>query len=599
MSDRLSELEARVAELAEGMRRMEARLDAVESGVRLTPAAARRARAAAAVARDATVEEIRSDATHVAGGVALVGRTLLVLAGAFVLRALTDSGTLPDRLGAGLGFLYAGAWIGAGERAAKAGRGASAAFHGAAAVMIGFPLLFEAVTKFRILSPLLAAVALAGFTGVALAVAAWRRFEVLAWLVGLGGVFTALALMFVTRVMVPPLAYLLLLGTATLWLGYVRDWHGLRWPVAGVADLAVLVLGVRAVNPDAVEGPGLAMALQISLVALYLGSIAVRTLLLDRDIVPFEVAQAVAVLVAGLGGAAFVAARADIGAGFLGTASVLFGLASYGVAFAFVERRRAKRRANFYFYTSVALLFVLLGTAFVIPAAILPAAWALFALAAAGAARWLSRRTLATHAAAYAVAALASGGLFGHAFESIFASPELPWTGASASGLLAVLAAAAAAWITTPVPVEGKLGWLPRFLLLAALAATAAGVLAAWVVPLAAGTPGAGARAGDAATARTAVLVGGAILLALLGRVEPWKEARWLSWTMLAVVGVKILVEDLQRSRPATLFLAFALYGGALIVVPRLRRREKGSPAAGPAGSSPAGGTPPERSGPS
>lgn len=590
MSDRLSELEARVAELAEGIRRVEARLDAVESGVRLTPAAARRARAAAAAARDATVEEIRSDATHVAGGLALVGRTLLVLAGAFVLRALTDSGTLPDWLGAGLGFLYAGVWIGAGERAAKGGRGASAAFHGAAAVMIGFPLLFEAVTKFRLLSPVLAAVALTGFTGVALAVAAWRRFEVLAWLVGLGGVFTALALMFVTRAMVPPLAYLVLLGTATLWLGYVLDWHGLRWPVAGVVDLAVLVLAIRAVSPDALEGPGLAMALQLSLVALTLGSIAVRTLLLDRDVVPFEVVQTVAVLVAGLGGAAFVAARADIGAGLLGTASVLFGLAAYGVAFAFVERRQSQRRANFYFYTSVALLFVLLGTAFVIPEAILPAAWALFALAAAGAARWLSRRTLATHAAAYSVAALGAAGLFGHAFESIFASPDVPWAGASASGLLAVLAAAAAAWMTAAIPDGGKLGRLPRFLLLAALAGAAAGVLAGWAVPLAAGTPGAGARAGAAATARTAVLVGGALLLALLGRLDAWREARWLSWATLAVVGIKILVEDLQRSRPATLFLAFALYGGALIVVPRLRRREKG--AAAPAGEAAPGGTP-------
>jgi hypothetical protein len=42
---------------------------------------------------------------------------------------------------------------------------------------------------------------------------------------------------------------------------------------------------------------------------------------------------------------------------------------------------------------------------------------------------------------------------------------------------------------------------------------------------------------------------------------------------VLAIAGVKMVLEDLPRSRPATLFLAFALYGGALIVVPRLRRR--------------------------
>jgi len=31
--------------------------------------------------------------------------------------------------------------------------------------------------------------------------------------------------------------------------------------------------------------------------------------------------------------------------------------------------------------------------------------------------------------------------------------------------------------------------------------------------------------------------------------------------------------QDLQVSRPATLFIAMALYGAALIVAPRLRRR--------------------------
>lgn len=576
MSDRLSELEARVAELTEGMRRMERRLEAIESA-RLSPAAVRRARAAAG-GPDATVASLRSDATQFAGGLALVGRTLLVLAGAFVLRALTDSGTLPTWVGVGLGFAYAGIWIAGAERAAKAGRRASAAFHGVAAVVVGFPLLFEAVTRFRLLSPLLATGTLAGFTGVALAVAAWRRFELLAWLVGLGGVFTAVALMLVTRAMAPPLAYLLLLGTATLWFGYVLDWHGLRWPVAGVLDLAVVVLALRAANPAAGEGPGVAMVLQLSLVALYLGSIAARTLVLGRDVVAFEIVQTVAVLVAGLGGAAFVATRADMGAGLLGGASVLFGLASYGVAFAFVERRQAQRPANFYFYTSVAILFVMLGTAFVLPDSILPVAWAGFALVAGGVARWLSRRTLATHAAAYSVAALLSAGLFGHAFESFFVSPDVRWTPAAAGGLLAVLAGALTAWLTNPVPVDGKLGRVPRLLFVAALATTAAGALAGLLVPLVAGTPGAGASAGAAATARTAVLVGGALLLALLGRLEGWAPTRWLAWAALVLAGVKILLEDLPRSRPATLFLSFALYGGALILVPRLRRRD------GPAG---------------
>jgi hypothetical protein len=89
-----------------------------------------------------------------------------------------------------------------------------------------------------------------------------------------------------------------------------------------------------------------------------------------------------------------------------------------------------------------------------------------------------------------------------------------------------------------------------------------------------AGAPGAGADAGTVATVRTAVLALGALALAAMGRTGAWMEARWLAWPVLAVTGVKILVEDLKWGRPATWVLAFALYGAALIVLPRLLRRE-------------------------
>jgi len=38
------------------------------------------------------------------------------------------------------------------------------------------------------------------------------------------------------------------------------------------------------------------------------------------------------------------------------------------------------------------------------------------------------------------------------------------------------------------------------------------------------------------------------------------------------IVGLKMVVQDFRDSRPATLFIALALYGIALIVAPRLRR---------------------------
>ena len=46
------------------------------------------------------------------------------------------------------------------------------------------------------------------------------------------GAGAAVALMAASGRLVPGTLYLVLLGTAALWIGYVRDWTLLRWPVA-------------------------------------------------------------------------------------------------------------------------------------------------------------------------------------------------------------------------------------------------------------------------------------------------------------------------------------------------------------------------------
>jgi hypothetical protein len=569
VNDRLSDLEARVSDLADTVRRMEGRLSALEQVRPGSPAARRRA--AANAAHDATVASIRSEAAAAGTTLSLLGRTLLVLAGAFVLRALTDAGTLPAWLGVALGFAYAGTWVAASDRAA-ADRRTSAVFHLVAAMVIGFPLLFEAATRFRLLSPVAAAAMLTAFTGVALAVAVRRRHEVLAWLLALGGVVTAIGLMAASGRIAPALAYLVLLGVATLWLGYVQDWHGVRWPVAFAADLGVLVLALHAVKPGGAEGPGTAILLQLALMALYLGSFATRTLLLDRDAVPFEMAQTAGALLTGLGGACYTVSRAGTGATALGVASIVFGLASYGVAFAFVERRHRERVANCAFYAAVGLVLVMVGTGLALPAAVLPVGWAALALAAGALARAFSRRMVAAHAATYAVAAAVASGLLTHGGEALF-SPAVGWGAASGASVLVAIAMAATAWLTVAAPPRTAVERVPRLLLVAGLATGMAGLLVGWIAAIVAWAAASGASPGAVATVRTAVLVAGALLLAWLGRLDGWVEARWLAYPVLVAIGMKILVEDLPRSRPATLFLAFALYGAALIVVPRIRRR--------------------------
>ena len=576
VSERSPDLDAHVAELTEAVRNLERRLSALE---RARPAQQPPAKPRSAAA--AQERALRADATDdadLAKGLSLGGRTLLVLAGAFVLRALTDAGTVPAWLGVLLGFGYAGTWLAMAERAGRAGQAWSAVAHGLATILVGFPLLFEATWRFRLVSPEAAAATLTALTAVALGMAAHRRLHVLAWLVSMGGLLTAVALMPVTGRLAPPALYLVLLGVATLWLGYVREWFYIRWPVALVADLVVIILALRAVAPATIEGPRTALLVLLALMALYLGSIAIRTLLLSRSAVVFEIVQTALAMLVRLGGASIVAARSGIGGTAFGVFGTVFGVAAYAVAFAFVERRKGGR-INFYLYTSVAIALVLAGTAFVLSGRALPVAWAGLAVLSGWLARRHRRFTLAAHSAAYALGAALASGLLTRSVETMVAPAGAPWPRFDVPSLAVLAAIGVSAWLASGRAAT-TLERAPRSLLLAVLAVSACAVATRWLVPVLAGAPGPGAHAGAVATVRTAVMVGGVLLLAMLGRLEAWSEAGWLAYPVLVAIALKILLEDLPQSRPATLFLTFALYGAALIVVPRVRRRRAPHPAA-------------------
>jgi hypothetical protein len=68
------------------------------------------------------------------------GRTLVVFGGAFLLRAITEAGFVPQTSGTALGLLYAMIWVIPADRDAGRGRLRSATMHGLAAIGIaGLP----------------------------------------------------------------------------------------------------------------------------------------------------------------------------------------------------------------------------------------------------------------------------------------------------------------------------------------------------------------------------------------------------------------------------------------------------------------------------
>ena len=252
-----------------------------------------------------------------------------------------------------------------------------------------------------------------------------------------------------TGVVVPHAFFLILFGVAALWMGYSLDWLLVRWPVAargrhrgGRRDDA----GAGAAAPGT---PGAALAVQVVLLGAYLASIAVRTLVRGRNVIPFEVVQTIA------GArrrprrrAVGDAGHRDRGRAALGVASVVLGVACYGVAFAFIERQQHRGR-NVYFYTSLAVVLVLVGVTTLLPGqAVTGVAAALAVGCSIGWARF-GRLFLLLHTAVYLVAAALACGAIGYDLREVVAGAGPPWALPTAAMLIVLAASGVSAWLAS------------------------------------------------------------------------------------------------------------------------------------------------------
>ncbi|MFQ5600971.1 MAG: hypothetical protein ACE5G2_10525 [Candidatus Krumholzibacteriia bacterium] len=567
-----SRIESRIEEICRRLAEIEHRLDVLErSSVRGGgPPAGVRPGEAQAPGTEARKPPARAV-------LPLIGRTLVVLGGAFLLRAITESGAVSQGPGTALGIGYALFRIVLADRAAGRNQSASATSHGLAAAIIAFPLLWEATGKFGFLSPMAGAMALAGATALGLAVA-WRRgLAPLAWFFTMGGAAAALSLAFATRMFLPFVSCLLFLGLATLWLGYVRDWHTLAWPMAGLADVTVLLMAAtlflgptRAGEP--VLGHGSLLTLQLALVLVYFGSFAARTLARGLDVTVAEILQAMAVFVIGLGGAIAVVRATGTASAVLGTVSLGFSVGGYGLSFTFIDRRRGRRR-NFIFYSTAALLFTVVAFGALLEGSALAIGFAVVALLTAWLGGHQSRATLSLHGAAYAAMAAVFSGLLSHVSDVFLGSASEPRSWMTASMLVVIGASATCCWfpVATHGRTWGRFSRVPKLVVLAILLSGLGALLVTLGTRLLPDE-----RAADPAivsSTRTGVLAVSALVVARAGRWKRIPEATLLAYPVLILGGLKLLFEDLRAGRPGTLFVSLVLYGSALILVPRLLRR--------------------------
>lgn len=523
--------------------------------------------AAERMAADTRAPGLPTSAVSVQAIVALVGRTLLVLGGAYFLRALTEGSVLSAPAGVAAGLVYAALWMMAAARARDV---SSATFHALASTLITLPMLWEASFRFSVVSPPGGALVLGAFAAAGFVVAAGRRLEHLAWITGLGVAIAAVLLGVWTRGFVSYAVLLTMLGVAALWLGYGFEWIWLRWPIAALAS--AMVGGVTYRGAMGLDTPA-AFAVQVLFFGAYLGSFAARTLFLGRSVIPFEVAQSICVIAVGFGGAVYLTSTTGANVSALGLLASAFAMSAYAVAFAFVERHRPPR--NFLFYSTLALTFALVGAPLTIgrPGAAL--VYASLAAASGLAARAFSRWTLTWHCTVYLAASAVASGLFGAATTGLMGPADESWPDINAIQVVAfAVMAACTLWRLprTSVAVSG-VERLPRLGLLTLTTWSACGALVAALAPAIVPALGSGLDAGPLAALRTTVLAAAAFFLARVRDDERFAAGAALVYPLLVLLGVKVLMEDLLRGRPSTLFVALAVYGAALIVVPRLMRQ--------------------------
>lgn len=568
VSEKLKELERQLQEL----RHRVARLEALEDG---SPALSQEAPESPDGVAAAHVSSRES--VFLTSGIALAGRTLVVLGGAYLLRALTEHAVVPARAGVGAALVYAVFWLWRCERSAARGQRTSALFHGHTGALIAYPLLWETAAVFELLPPAAASAALVGILALAWAVAVRHHLTPLAWTVGVAHLGTAFALMFGIQAFVPA-SLALLAGAAMAELPPLAErWGALRWPSALGADAGSAVLVGVGLTRFAKAGEpvdGAVMPALLALPLVYGVGVVDRTLRRGRALSAFDVLQLAAALALGLGGSARLLAVQGASTVPVAALAVLLGAAAYAVAFAFIDRRQG-RGPSFYAFTSFAGVLVLAGTALALGtgSTALVGCWAVLSLVALLLGARFDRITLRFHGVVYIWAAALASGLVTAAVDGLLAEPAAWHALAGTALLVGAMAVAATVLLFATRPEDAA--WytrLPQEGLAVLLAGVVAGFATRGLAPPAMDRF-AETDAPAVLAALRSILVAG-LALSVAGAVRLWAfpELRWLVYGLLGAGAAKLLWEDLRVDEPVAIFAALAAYGGALIGTSRLLR---------------------------
>lgn len=491
----------------------------------------------------------------------VLGKAMLGIAGAYVLRAIAESSPLPRLAVAAFAMVYAIFWLVWSARL-KAAEWLAATIYACTSALILAPMLWELTLSFKVLSPAAAAAVLALFV-LAASLLAWKRdLAAVFWVANLTAAAVALALSSATHDLLPFDAALLLMVLICEVAAARQHELSVRPVVAAVADAATWALifiyasppDARAQYPPLNASQLLAPALVLFLIVA--AGIVVKTVLLRGRISLFETGQALAAFL--LAAASLLYFAPQTGGIVLAVLCVLLAAVCYAAIFALFERTADRRNLRVFAAWSACLF--LAGSWLLVPQAWLAAWLSAACLAVAILGLRLHRFTLSLHGLVYLGAAAVAAALPVYVFRTLAGSlPSAP-----AWSVSLVAACAVVCYLAAARPRLMQL--LPAALAAAAGAALLAEgllrVVALDVVP----------AAQHIAFIRTLAACVPALALAFAGSRWQRLELNWIAYALLVFVAAKLLYEDLRHGHLEFIAASIFVFAVTLIAVPRLAR---------------------------
>jgi len=507
-------------------------------------------------------------AVEASGVFPVLGKGLLGVAGAYVLRALAESGPLPRFAVASVAVAYAMTWLVWASWPKGSQKLVQVVYAGTSAVILT-PMLWELTLHFKTFSPWTSA----GVLGVYVALAAllfWERdVAPVVWIAHGSAALVALSLGVATHVLIPFIAILLLLVALWEYLAMSGRGGAIRLVVVLVGDVAIWALIFIYSGPtNARTGyPNVGMAALIApaclLWALSGIGLTVTVVFLRRTIAVFDAIQAVAAFALAVSGILYFAPIS--GVAVLGIVCLILAAACYAALFYRILPSEDRRNCIVFGFWSAALTVA--GAAWTLPSAAAGACLGAGALMAIviGVRRGIAMLEL--HGLLFLVAAGVISKAPQYAFEelagSVTAKPGLMLIAAGVCSVLFYAASKERPGEKWPLQILHLIPALLAAFALAALIVQGLLGLAAFVFNL---------GVHHVALIRTFTLCAISAAFAFGGSRWGRLEMTRIAYATLAFVACKLLFEDLRHGHMEFIAGSIFLFALTLIVVPRLVR---------------------------